>query len=115
MALVLPDGRVASGSNDPSLRVWDPSTGRCLMTLEGHTGSIECVAILNDGRVVSGSADCTIKIWTPDTGECIETIEKTEVDVSQMDLSNAILTKDLAKLLWQNGAKVPKPNLCEPT
>ena len=34
-------------------------------------------------------------------------MERTEVDVSRMDLSNAILTKDLAKLLWQNGAIIP--------
>ena len=44
-----------------------------------------------------------------------EIIEKVDVDVSQMNLSNAILPKDLAKLLWQNGAEVPKPVLCEQT
>ena len=40
------------------------------------------------------------------TGECIKTIRITEVDVSHMDLSSAILTEDLAKMLWQNGAKI---------
>jgi WD40 repeat protein len=64
------------------------------------------VAVLKDGRVVSGSDDGTIKKWNLDTGECLETMQRTEFDVSDMDLSSAILTKDLAKLLWQNGAKI---------
>ena len=103
---VLKDGRVISGSDDSSLRVWDPSTGQCLQSLEGHSDWGRCVAVLPDGRVVSGLNDGTIKKWNLESGECLETMKKTEVDVSHMNLSSAILTKDLAKLLWQNGAKI---------
>ena len=102
----LPDGRVVSGSYDSSLRVWDPSTGQCLQSLKGHSNRVSCVAVLPDGRVVSGSDDGTIKKWNLESGECLETMKKTEFDVSHMNLSSAILTKDLAKLLWQNGAKI---------
>ena len=104
---VLPDGRIVSGSWDRSLRVWDPSDGRCLLILKGHTDSVECVAVLPNGHIVSGSKDDSLRVWDPDTGICKIIIETTEIDVSQMDLSQAILTDDLAKLLWQNGAKIP--------
>ena len=35
----LSDGRVVSGSDDRTLKVWNPSTGQCLRTLSGHTDS----------------------------------------------------------------------------
>ena len=73
------------------------------------------MAVLPSGQIVSNSYDGVTKIWDPNDGKCIEIIEKVDVDVSQMNLSNAILPKDLAKLLWQNGAEVPKPVLCEQT
>ena len=34
---VLSDGRVVSGSDDETLKVWDSVSGRCLQTLSGHT------------------------------------------------------------------------------
>ena len=34
---VLGDGRIVSGSNDKTLRVWDLSSGECVQVLEGHT------------------------------------------------------------------------------
>ena len=42
---VFPDGRrVVSGScdNDKTLKVWDVATGKCVATLEGHSGSVRC-------------------------------------------------------------------------
>ena len=108
-AAVLPDGRVLGGSGDGTLRVWDPATGQCLQTLEGHSNPVSCAAVLPDGRVLSGSNDGTLRVWDPDTGACLDVLEGTEVDVSRMDLSRAELTPELAKLLRQNGARVPPP------
>lgn len=68
---VFPDGRIVSGSDDNTLRVWDSATGRCLTVLEGHTGSINCVTILKNGNLISGSFDSTIRVWDIATGTCI--------------------------------------------
>ena len=35
---VLHDGKVVSGSNDTSLRVWDPLVSNCVRRLAGHVG-----------------------------------------------------------------------------
>ena len=40
-----PDGtKVASGSNDKTVKLWDVTSGECLQTLEGHSDYCEqCV------------------------------------------------------------------------
>ena len=71
----LTDGRIVSGSSDQTLKVWDPISGRCLVTLRGHTSSVLCVIQLTDGRLMSGSSDKSIKIWDTILGSCMMTLE----------------------------------------
>jgi WD40 repeat protein len=40
----------------------------------GHTGSIDCIAILPNGNIVTGSWDHTAKIWNPANGVCLQTL-----------------------------------------
>ena len=58
----LGDGRVVSGSEDKTVRIWGVN-GECERILKGHTGNVYAVASLGDGRVVSGSFDMTVRIW----------------------------------------------------
>ncbi|WPJ61285.1 hypothetical protein SMAC4_13430 [Sordaria macrospora] len=72
-----PDGqRLASGSGDNAIKIWDPASGSCLQTLEGHGYFVTSVAFSPDGqRLASGSWDNTIKIWDPASGSCLQTLE----------------------------------------
>ncbi|KAK4461139.1 HET-R [Cladorrhinum samala] len=72
-----PDGqRLASGSDDNTVKIWDPASGQCLQTLEDHNGPVESVAFSPDGqRLASGSEDNTVKIWDPASGQCLQTLE----------------------------------------
>jgi len=55
--------RIASGSRDQSVRVWDASTGAELMTLNGHTQDVNSVAFSIDGtRIVSGLSDQSVRV-----------------------------------------------------
>ncbi|KAK4172851.1 hypothetical protein QBC36DRAFT_68257 [Triangularia setosa] len=68
--------RLASGSDDRTVKIWDPASGQCLQTLEGHSGSVDSVVFSADGqRLASGSYDDTVKIWDPASGQCLQTLE----------------------------------------
>ncbi|KAJ5501965.1 hypothetical protein N7463_004839 [Penicillium fimorum] len=72
-----PDGRLlASGSDDRTMRLWDPVTGDLQQTLEGHLGWVRSVAFSPDGRLLaSGSDDNTVRLWDPVTGDLQQTLE----------------------------------------
>jgi len=56
--------RIASGSTDSVVKVWDTGPGCCLVTLNAHHGSVLCVAMLNCDMLASCSEDGTLKIWS---------------------------------------------------
>jgi len=57
-----PDGRrLATGSDDHTVKVWDAQTGQEALTLRGHTQSVTSVAYSPDGRrlAISGGGNDT--------------------------------------------------------
>lgn len=52
-----------SGSGDSSVKVWDPETGSCALTLKDHTATVMTLQYDNEHRLVTGSYDKTIKVW----------------------------------------------------
>ncbi|KAJ5348537.1 uncharacterized protein N7506_001790 [Penicillium brevicompactum] len=57
--------------------IWDPATGQCTSTLEGHSGWVNSIAWSQDGsRLASASSDKTVRIWDSTTGQCASTRER---------------------------------------
>jgi WD40 repeat protein len=50
--------------SEHSVRLWETSTGKELLSLEGHRSYVYSVAFSPDGKTLaSGSADASILIW----------------------------------------------------
>src|SRR5262249_19158861 len=60
-----PDGtRLATGSADTSIRLWDLATGEATSVLRGHDRPVSKVCFAPDGRILaSGSAGGEITLW----------------------------------------------------
>ena len=60
-----PDGtRIASGSINDTVQIWDASTLTTLFTYRGHTNEIRAVSWSPDSEyIASGSSDQTVQVW----------------------------------------------------
>jgi WD40 repeat protein len=83
-----PDGkRLASGSADFILRVWDVATGREELTLKEHQAWLWSVAFDPEGkRLVSADAGGTIKVWDA-RGQLLNSFQGHTKGVNQLAFS----------------------------
>ena len=66
--------RLASGSTDKTVRLWDLTNEDEWMTLQKHTGWTNVLAFSPDGKTLaSGSTDKTVQLWNTTTGESLAT------------------------------------------
>ena len=61
--MFLDEQKLASCSDDSTIKIWDYLTSEVLFELRGHTNLILSLEILPSGFLASGSLDKTVKIW----------------------------------------------------
>jgi len=68
--------RLATGSVDGSLKLWDLSTGLQLRTLSTGGHQVEGVAFSPDGRLLAtaGGSDQSVKLWDAESGQELRTL-----------------------------------------
>ncbi|TVQ13803.1 MAG: NACHT domain-containing protein, partial [Leptolyngbya sp. DLM2.Bin27] len=71
-----PDGtRLASGTTDNVVSLWEVATGRCLKVLKGEEEGCSSIAFSPDGTVLAGSYHHQVRLWDTDTWQLIGTLE----------------------------------------
>ena len=72
-----PDGnRLAAGTDNGEVRLWNIVDGTPLHTCEGHTDWVRSVAFSPKGDiVVSGSDDQTVRLWEVETGQTLTILQ----------------------------------------
>ena len=69
-----PDGTMLASASRTQIKLWDLETRTELMTLKGHTDTIDSVVFSPDGKMLaSGASDKTVKLWNIETGGNIAT------------------------------------------
>ncbi|MBI5760738.1 MAG: hypothetical protein HZA46_19640 [Planctomycetales bacterium] len=62
--------RLASASDDQTVKVWDAASGQETLTLNGHSLTVRSAAFSVDGqRLASASFDQTLKVWDATNGQ----------------------------------------------
>ena len=108
--LLLSDGRLASCSEDSTIKIFDIDNNyHCDITIRGHTSIISYISQLKDSRIVSCSWDKSIRIWrvTKSTYKCEYIIENAHNDciLKVIPLSNnriASCSNDKRIKIWNS-------------
>ena len=69
--------RLITSSKDFTVKIWNVRTQQCLLTLSGHTDSVECAKWAGSGFLYSASRDRTIKVWTAKQGDTLGKLVRT--------------------------------------
>ena len=68
--------KLAAGSADGTIRVWDRSTGREVKKLKGHQERVNSLSFSPDGRMLAaGSWNKTVLLWEVATGRQLRRLE----------------------------------------
>jgi WD40 repeat protein len=59
-------GLLASGSEDGTIRLWDPASGECLSAASPGRGPVHALTALDDGTVAAGFADGHVVVYAVD-------------------------------------------------
>ncbi|RYP50301.1 hypothetical protein DL768_004154 [Monosporascus sp. mg162] len=101
--------RLASASDDTTVKIWDAGSGACLQTLEGHNDSVNSVTFSYDSaRLASASDDKTVKIWDAGSGAYLQTFESHNGSVRSVAFSHnstrlASASEDKTIKIWDAG------------
>ncbi|KAG0348403.1 hypothetical protein BG004_005244 [Podila humilis] len=95
--------KIASGSRDNTIKIWNLATGACLRTYHGHSASVLCLQY-DDDKIVSGGSDTTIIVRELQTGKIIRMLVGHQDSVLSLRLEKDTVvscSKDRTVKIWK--------------
>lgn len=74
LCLTIDLNRLATGSLDKTIKLWNLFDGSLKLTLHGHLKGVWCLKFITKYLLCSGSYDSTIKIWNLKNATCSRTL-----------------------------------------
>ncbi|EGF76854.1 hypothetical protein BATDEDRAFT_30824 [Batrachochytrium dendrobatidis JAM81] len=85
--------RFASAAKDNTVRIWDATQRRVIISLAQHTAPVMCVKWGGNGYLYSGSRDKTIRVWDSNTGKLLNVLEGHAHWVNHLALSTDFILR----------------------
>src|SRR5262249_37459924 len=103
-----PGGTVlASAGTDHRVRLWEVSSGKELLRLEGHTHYVSAIAFSADGKtLVSASLDGTLRVWEAANGKLVRSFGSGKPELAVLALVIAPDRRTLITAGWDRTVRV---------
>ena len=76
------------GMTDSSVRLWNSINGEILRTLQGHSSSVESIALSGDGKkILTAGSDKLLKLWDVESGKCLRNFSGHILPLNCCDIS----------------------------
>jgi WD40 repeat protein len=72
--LILLDNKLASSSNDGTIRIWNFENGDVIHTLKEHSENVNSLSMLKDRVTFRSASGNTLKLWDIETGQLMKTL-----------------------------------------
>ena len=71
------DNRLVTASIDRDVKLWDVQVRENIMTLQGHSRSVDALCLLNDDKtLVSAGGDQSLRVWDLESGKQIRSLSQ---------------------------------------
>jgi WD40 repeat protein len=118
LALSADGTKLAGAGKDGSVKLWNPTDGKLLFNLTGHTGPVTSVSFSANGQMIASSgSDKTVRFWNPANGQAIATLgaHATSINAVLIHPNNVVACSagdDGTVKFWQ--LPVPAPRALPP-
>lgn len=77
---LLSNGKLASGSKDKTIRIWNINSQVCEITLKGNESKVVSIIQLSDQSLLSACSDGAINMWDAEFGHKLCVLNKTKIN-----------------------------------